>query len=485
MASIDDLIDIRKTKIAEMIGKKINPFPSTTERNKTAKEVIDNFSMTSDEKVTVAGRIMSIRPHGKITFIHIQDETSQIQLFFSEATLNESYEDIKNYLDIGDFIQGTGEIFKTKSGEITIKIETFKILTKAIRPIPSEFYGIKDEEEILRKRYLELILSPETRDLFVKRAKFISEFRNYLNSKGFLEVETPTLELVTGGAEANPFVTHHDSLDTDLYLRISLELHLKRLIVGGYEKIFEIGRVFRNEGMSRQHLQEFTMLEFYWAYANYEMLMDLIEDLYTTVIQNTFGTLEIEYEGEILNFKAPWKRIDYNEILLSKGIDLNNLKTTAEIRQKGLEIGLPDEPNAQRNRWIDRIYKKLVRAELIQPCFLINHPVDISPLAKRSYNNSQLTERFQVLVAGAELGNGFSELNDPIDQRERFEYQQKLRDAGDKEAEMMDQDFVEALEYGMPPTAGFGIGLDRIFSILTNSKSIRNVVFFPTVANNK
>ncbi|MFZ2970305.1 MAG: lysine--tRNA ligase, partial [Minisyncoccia bacterium] len=338
----------------------------------------------------------------------------------------------------------------------------------------------KDEETRYRKRYLDLIMNNDVKRLFTKRTEFINNIREFLNNNGYLEVETPVLESIPGGADAEPFITHHNKLGIDLYLRISLELHLKRLMVGGFEKIYEMGRVFRNEGMSPQHLQEFTMLEFYRAYADYEDLMKFVEDFYVAIIKKTFGTLEIKYQGNVLNFNSPWPRFDYREIVLKEsGVDIDKCPTKTDMQNICQEKGIKIDPKAGRGRLIDQLYKKLVRPKLFQPCFLINQPLDISPLAKKKDDDKTKVQRFQVLIGGSEIGNGFSELNDPIDQKERFEAQTKLRAEGDAEAQMMDEDFVEALEYGMPPTAGFGVGIDRFLAILMDQESIRDVVFFP------
>lgn len=323
-------------------------------------------------------------------------------------------------------------------------------------------------------------MNKNVRDLFLKRTEFINNIREYLNKNNYLEVETPVLENIPGGADAEPFITHHNKLNIDFYLRISLELHLKRLVVGGFEKIYEIGKVFRNEGISTQHLQEFTELEFYWAYADYEELMKFIENFYTDIIQKTFGSLEVKYKDSILNFRAPWPRVDYREIVLKEsGVDIDKYPAKKDMQKIVKEKGIKVDLKAGRGKLLDQLYKKLVRPKLIQPSFLINHPLDISPLAKKKIENETKTQRFQVLIAGMEIGNGFSELNDPIDQKERFILQDKLRKEGDAEAQMMDEDFVQALEYGMPPTAGFGVGIDRFFMVLTNQESIRDVVFFP------
>jgi lysyl-tRNA synthetase class 2 len=479
---LDELKQARLEKLERIRNAGINPYPSKSERTLTVAEALRDFDVLSESKdiVTVAGRLRTLREHGALTFADLEDQSGRLQLFFQKDTLGDArYSFLKN-VDMGDFIEAKGFLFTTNKGQKTLNAGEFKILTKSLLPLPEKWHGLTDEETRYRKRYLDLIMNEDVRELFRKRTAFIGSIREFLNAKGFMEVETPVLESVPGGAEAEPFITHHNKLDIDFYLRISLELHLKRLMVGGFEKIYEIGRVFRNEGISTQHLQEFTMLEFYWAYADYEKLMDFVEDFYTTIIGKTFGTLDIPYKGEILHFQRPWPRIDYREVIIREsGIDIDQYPTKEAMQELVKNKGIKPDPAAGRGRLIDQLYKKLVRPNLMQPCFLINHPIDISPLAKSKEDDANKVERLQVLIAGAEVGNGFSELNDPIDQRSRFLKQEELRRAGDKEAQMIDEDFVEALEYGMPPTAGFGVGIDRLLMILADQENIRDVVFFP------
>ncbi|MCK5084836.1 MAG: lysine--tRNA ligase, partial [Candidatus Pacebacteria bacterium] len=481
---INELKQARLEKLENIKKAGIAPYPAKCERTHMIKKALDNFdNFSKTEKVLIlTGRIRTIRAHGGLTFANIEDQGGQIQLFFRKDEIGEEdYKMLKN-LDIGDFIQVEGTLFTTKKEEQTLKVKNYKILTKSLLPLPEKWHGLSDEEIRYRKRHLDLIMNKNTKELFIKRTEFTNNIRNFLNGDGYLEVETPVLEAIPGGADAEPFTTHHNKLDIDLYLRISLELHLKRLLVGGFEKIYEIGKVFRNEGMSPQHLQEFTMLEFYCAYADYEDLMSFVENFYMDIIEKTFGSLEIEYQDTVLNFKAPWPRIDYREIVLKEsGVDIDLYPTKEDMQKIVKEKGIKVDPKAGRGRLIDQLYKKLVRPKLIQPSFLINQPLDISPLAKKKDDDKTKVQRIQVLIATAEVGNGFSELNDPIDQRERFVSQDKLRAEGDDEAQMMDEDFVEALEYGMPPTAGFGVGIDRLFMILTDQESIRDVVFFPTM----
>lgn len=479
---IDEIKKARLDKLEEIKKSDIDPYPSKSRRTHTAKQALDNFDDLSKSKkeISLAGRIRTIRTHGGLTFMNLEDQGGRIQLFFKRDEIGQEKYETLEVFDIGDFIQTEGILFATKRGEKTLNVRGYKILTKSLLPLPEKWHGLKDEEERYRKRYLDLIMNKDVKNLFLKRTEFVNNIREYLNENNYMEVETPVLENVPGGADAEPFITHHNKLNIDLYLRISLELHLKRLVVGGFEKIYEIGKVFRNEGVSTQHLQEFTELEFYWAYADYEDLMNFVEKFYTAVIQKTLGTLEIKYKDSVLNFKTPWPKIDYREIVLKEsGVDIDKYPTKKDMQKIVKEKGIKVDLKAGRGKLMDQLYKKLVRPKLIQPSFLVNHPLDISPLAKKQDADKTKVQRFQVLIAGAEIGNGFSELNDPIDQRERFIAQDKLRKEGDIEAQMMDEDFVKALEYGMPPAAGFGVGIDRFFMILANQESIRDTVFFP------
>lgn len=479
---IDEIKKARLDKLEEIKKLGIDPYPSKSQRTHTIEKALGNFDSISQDKkeIFLVGRIRTMRVHGGLTFMDIEDQSGKIQLLLKNDEISKEAYGFINNLDIGDFLEAKGVLFKTKKGEKTLNVKGYKILAKSLLPLPEKWHGLKDEEERYRKRYLDLIMNKEVKKLFIKRAEFIKNIRNYLDKSGYMEVETPVLESVPGGADAEPFITHHNKLDVNFYLRISLELHLKRLLVGGFEKIYEIGKVFRNEGTSTQHLQEFTELEFYWAYADYKDLMKFIEDFYTAIIQKTFGSLEIKYENYTLSFKTPWPKIDYREIVLKEsGVDIDKHLTKEDMQKIVREKGIKVDPKAGRGRLIDQLYKKLIRPKLIQPSFLINHPLDISPLAKKKDNDYTKTQRFQILIAGAEIGNGFSELNDPIDQEERFEAQAVLRQAGDREAQMMDEDFIQALEYGMPPAAGFGVGIDRFFMILANQESIRDTVFFP------
>ncbi len=479
-ATNNDEYATRLQKLQQIRASGVDPYPATWHVSHTLAQAA---ALSSGAKgLRLAGRLISIRRMGKLSFAHLRDASGQLQVAVRSQELAADQATLwSESVDVGDFVGISGELFTTKTGELTVQARELTLLSKTLRPLPEKWHGLKDLELRLRKRYLDLTANPGIRELFIKRAKLISALRAYLDGHGFVEVETPVLELIPGGADAKPFVTHHETLNLDLYLRISLELHLKRLVVGGFDRVYEIGKVFRNEGMSPQHLQEFTELEFYAAYHDAESLMRLVEDLYATVIKSSFGTLQVPWETTTLNFQPPWPRLDYRTaIQQSAGGDIltaSDDQLLAVLRKLRAE----DASGLGRGRLIDLLFKKAVRPTLIQPTFLVNHPVIISPLAKRRSDAPEMAERFQVLAAGSEIGNGFSELNDPVDQRERFRQQAALRAAGDDEAQMMDEDFVEALEHGLPPTAGFGVGIDRLLMLLTNSASIREVGLFPTM----
>lgn len=476
---IDEFIKERKRKTEILKNAGVNPYPTLFKRSFSVGDLLNNFSKIekAGKKVFIAGRIRALRDQGKILFADVEDFSSKIQIVIKKYDLK-NFSVLKSCLDVGDFVGISGRLFKTKKGEKSVEVVSAQILTKSLRPIPSDFYGIEDFEVRLRKRYLDTILNKDTRDLFVRKTKFWKSVREYLDGENFLEVETPVLEATPGGAEAEPFVTHHNALDEDFYLRISLEISLKKIMVGGFEKIYEIGRIFRNEGIDAEHLQDYTQLELYWAYADYNELMKFIEKMYKFVIKKTFGSLKLDFNDKKIDWSKKWKVIDYCKIFKEKNNGLDPLTATKDVLVKrAKELGAKIDPTMGNGRLIDLIYKKSVRPFLIEPCFLINPPALIEPLAKRSLKNPEVVERFQVLAYGTELGKGFSEANDPQDQRERFEDQMKLRNQGDVEAQMLDEDFLEALEYGMPPTAGFGLS-ERLFSVLAQ-KPIREMVFFP------
>jgi len=481
MDPLENLRQIRLNKLVALRKAGIDPYPSKFDRTYTIAQA---RKLPLGAKVKIAGRIMGQRTHGGIVFFDLFDSTDKIQLLFSKEKLGTKNFNIISNFDLGDFLGIEGQLFRTKAGELTVEVSSFTLLAKSLRPLPSEWYGLKDAETRLRKRYLDLIFNPNLKEIFFKKSLFWTNVREYLKDRGFLEVETPALEQIPGGADARPFLTHHYAQDIDLYLRISLELHLKRLIVGGFEKIFEIGRVFRNEGMDAEHLQDYTQLEFYWAYVDYEMLMNFVEDFYKKVIQDTFNTKITIFQGKKINWGKKWPRIEYFEVFKKyTGQNLSELETEEDVRSFAQKKGLETKKYQGKGKIIDLIYKKFVRPNLIQPAFLINHPIEVSPLAKKIPGDETKVQRFQVLACGSELGNGFSELNDPLDQRKRFEEQSKLRARGDQEAQMMDEDFLEALEYGMPPCAGFGMS-ERLFAYLVD-KPMREVVFFPILKPKK
>ena len=476
---LEELRKIRLEKLEKIKKLGVDPYPAQSKHQQTVAQALKMMG----KKVAVAGRIMAMRGHGGIQFFDLRDESGKIQLVFKKDQLSAKSLKLIALLDIGDFLAAQGEVFKTQAGETSVQVADFQLLTKSLRPLPSSWYELKDIEERFRRRYVDLIMNPVVREMFVKKTKFWTAAREYLVEHGFLEVETPVLEAIPGGADARPFMTHQQALDADFYLRISLELHLKRLIVGGYEKIFEIGRIFRNEGMDAEHLQDYTQMEFYWAYADYHNLMDFLEGFYKYMVKETTGNLITVRNGRKIDWSKKWPKIDYRQIFREK-IKLDPLDANKEeLFEKAKSLKLSPEKFLGKGRLIDLIYKRVVRPTIINPSFLINLPVEVSPLAKREVENPTLTQRVLVMAGGTELGNGFSELNDPLDQQKRFEEQQKLREAGDQEAQMYDRDFVEALEYGMPPTAGFGLS-ERVFAFLMG-KPMRECVFFPMMRSSK
>jgi lysyl-tRNA synthetase class 2 len=483
MSRQDEIVNERLRKLKELRAQKINPYPARCEVKDLAVELQEKFKKlkngeSSKEHAKIAGRITAIRDIGKIIFVVVQDGSGKIQVNLQEKeTPDEVIKFFKKYADAGDFFGFEGTILRTQRGELSILAKKLEILSKSILPLPEKFHGIQDEEVRLRKRYLDIITNPEIHELFIKKAKFWNTIRNFLLERDFLEVETPVLENVPGGAEAKPFITHHNALNTEVYLRISSELWLKRLMVAGYPKVFEIGRIFRNEGMDMEHLQDYTQMEFYWAYADYNDGMKLVEELYKKIAKEVFGTLKFKIKEFEVDLSKKWEIYDYVDTI-KKMTKINVLKASlSEIEAKLAELKVDyDRHGFNLNRGIDALWKHC-RRNIAGPGFLINVPVSIEPLAKRMESNPEVVERFQVILAGSELGKGFSELNDPIDQMHRFGEQQKLREAGDTEAQMTDSEFVEALKYGMPPTCGFGIS-ERLFSYMAN-KPIRECVIFP------
>ncbi len=468
-------------KLKRLRENGINPYSHTQyARTHTLSELRERFDELQGQAVRVAGRIMMLRHHGRISFASLQDASGRLQLMAREDQLGkERYLHFVD-LDVGDIIGAHGILTKSRTGEISVDISEFTLLAKALRPMPEKWHGVKNVETRYRYRYLDLIANPSSRDVFIKRAQIIRAIREFMDERGFIEVETPMMHPIPGGALARPFMTHHNALDMDLYLRIAPELYLKRLIVGGFEKVYEIGRNFRNEGISPRHNPEFTMMEVYWAYVDYEAIMRLTEELIHYVSERVLGTSKITYQGSEIDLSPPWARKNlFDAILEHTGVDFTTIRTDDEARAVADELGLEVLPTDDRGRIIDEVLKKRVAPNLIQPTFLIGYPVEISPLAKRSQQDPSLTERFQAFIGGLEIANAFSELNDPIEQRERFEEQMRRREAGDEEAHQMDWDFVRALEYGMPPTGGLGVGIDRLVMLLTDSPSIRDVILFP------
>jgi lysyl-tRNA synthetase, class II len=476
---LEDIIAFRKKKLQAFLEAGQNPYPSHTGRTHSNSQPLEQFDALQGQSLTLVGRIRSLRAMGKLTFIHIEDGTGRIQVLLKADDLGEEkFKFFNDNFDLGDFVEVTGTLFKTKTEEKTLQAKGYKILAKALLPLPSEHYGLEDPELKLRKRYLDILLDPETKHLFIKKNKFWASMRNFLENEGFLELQMPVLESTPGGAEAEPFVTHHNALDRDFFLRISLELPLKKMLVAGYEKVFEIGRIFRNEGMSATHLQDYTQIEFYWAYADFGQLMQFCQEMYQHVIKETFGLLQIASEGQMCDWSGDWKKVDYIK-LFEEHTNLNlEQATDNDLKKYATAQHIPLEDHAQRGRMIDVIFKQIrVKIGWDKPVFLINQPLELEPLAKRDEKNPKVVQRMQIIAYGTELGKGFGELNDPTDQRARFEMQMKLREAGDKEAQMLDEDYLEAMEYGMPPAAGFGVS-ERLFSMLAG-KPIRETVVFP------
>lgn len=479
---LNELQKMRREKLEELYSMGIEPYGEKFEPQQKTNEINDSFEEYENKSVVVAGRIMAKRGHGKAGFLNIKDFNGQIQVYGRKDTLGDDNYELFQRFDVGDMIGVEGVVFRTQKGEISIKANKVTILAKSLQPLPEKWHGLKDVELRYRQRYVDLIVNQEVMDTFVKRSKIVKTIRNYLEGKGFYEVETPMMQPISGGASARPFITHHNTLDMDLFLRIAPELYLKRLIVGGFEKVFEINRNFRNEGISTKHNPEFTMLELYEAYSDYEGMMELTENLVAHVAKEVLGSTIIQYQGVTIDLTPQWTRSTMTDLVKEyTGIDflpLNEEQALEVAKEKGL--------NTNKGSWtwgkiVNWFFEEFVEEKLIQPTFVIGHPKDISPLAKSQKEDPRLTYRFEGFIYGRELCNAFSELNDPIDQRQRFEGQVDEREAGDDEAHMMDEDFVTALEYGMPPTGGLGIGIDRLIMLLTDSSSIRDVLLFPTL----
>ena len=482
---INHLMQIRRDKLKELQEQGKDPYQITKfDRTNTAGEIKANYEAFEQKDVTVAGRIIAKRIMGKASFCTIQDCDAKIQSYVSINDLGEeSYKAFKTW-DIGDIIGITGFVFKTRTEEISVHAKEVTLLSKSLRPLPEKFHGLKDPDLRYRQRYTDLIVNPEVKETFILRSKIISKIREILNEKGYLEVETPILNTISGGATAKPFITHHNALNIDMYLRIALELNLKRLIVGGFDKVYELGRVFRNEGMDIRHNPEFTMLELYASYQDYHDMMDITEEIFSRTAKEVLGTTKINYQGQDIDLVPGWKRISMiDSIKEVTGIDFNEIKTDEEAvhlaKERNIEI--PDKTKETRGDVISLFFDEYVEKTLIQPTFVYDYPVEISPLAKKSVKDPRLTERFEAFIGGREYGNAFSELNDPIDQYERFKKQVEAREAGDEEAGMMDEDYIQALEIGLPPTGGLGIGVDRLVMLLTDCSSIRDALLFPTM----
>ncbi|MNH94497.1 Lysine--tRNA ligase [compost metagenome] len=484
---VSELLQIRRDKLDELRALGIDPFGQKYERTHNAGDILQKYDALSKEEleeqaveVRIAGRIMAKRGMGKASFAHIQDLSGKIQIYVRKDTVPEVKYDAFDLLDLGDIVGVSGEVFKTKTGETSIKVRDLEVLSKSLYPLPDKYHGLKDVELRYRQRYVDLIINPEVQQTFILRSRIIQSMRRYLDSLGYLEVETPTLHSIAGGAAARPFITHHNALDMELYMRIAIELHLKRLIVGGLEKVYEIGRVYRNEGISTRHNPEFTMIELYEAYADYKDIMALTENLVAHIAQEVLGTQTIQYQGQDVDLRPAWRRVSMVDAVKEvTGVDFSVQMTNEEAHRLAQEHKVPVEKHMTFGHILNAFFEHFVEETLIQPTFITGHPVEISPLAKKNEADPRFTDRFELFIVAREHANAFTELNDPIDQRQRFEDQLKEREQGNDEAHEMDDDFIRALEYGMPPTGGLGIGIDRLVMLLTDSASIRDVLLFP------
>lgn len=484
---LNDQLIVRREKLQALREKGLDPFGERFERTHLTSDLKSEFQEVSKEdlqerevEVKIAGRIMTKRGKGKAGFAHIQDLEGQIQIYVRKDMVGDEQYELFTMSDIGDIVAIIGTVFKTKVGELSIRVKQFIVLSKALRPLPDKFHGLKDIEQRYRQRYVDLIVNPDVKEIFLLRSKIIQSMRRYLDNQGYLEVETPMMHTIPGGAAARPFVTHHNALDMDLYMRIAIELHLKRLIVGGFEKVYEIGRVFRNEGISTRHNPEFTMIELYEAYADYEDIMELTENLIAHIAEEVLGTTTITYGDYEVDLKPKWTRLHMVDAIKQYvGVDFWGDISDEEARQLAKEHGVEITDMMTYGHIVNEFFEQLVEEKLIQPTFIYGHPVEISPLAKKNKLDPRFTDRFELFIVAREHANAFTELNDPIDQRKRFEAQVKERAQGNDEAHHMDEDFLESLEYGMPPTGGLGIGIDRLVMLLTNAPSIRDVLLFP------
>ena len=483
--NLSQLTKVRRDKLRELQESGNDPFQITKyEVNNDSANIKANFDALEGSEVSIAGRLMSKRGMGKVSFCDLQDKSGRIQLYARKDEMDEAeYNRFKKF-DIGDIVGVKGVVFRTQRGEMSVRVETVTLLSKSLLPLPEKFHGLTNTELRYRQRYVDLIVNPEVKRTFVLRSQFVKHVRDFLDGRGYMEVETPVLNTISGGATARPFITHHNTLDIDMYLRIATELPLKRLIVGGMDRVYEIGRIFRNEGMDPKHNPEFTTVELYEAYADFNDMMDLFEDLLTSAAQKLLGTYQLEWQGEQIDLTPGWPRLPMHEAVKQyTGLDFMAITSDEEAvaAAKSIGVELPETADPTWGNALYEVFDQKVEEKLIQPTFITMHPVDVSPLAKRSPKDPRLTERFELFICRSEMGNAFSELNDPIDQRQRFQKQVELRDKGDDEAGMMDEDFITALEYGLPPTGGLGIGIDRCVMMLTNSDSIREVILFPTM----
>ncbi|MCU5080898.1 lysine--tRNA ligase [Bacillus cereus] len=486
---LNDQLIVRREKLHNLREQGIDPFGKRFERTNSTTDLVSLYGEFSKEEleekeiaVSIAGRIMTKRGKGKAGFAHVQDLHGQVQIYVRKDAVGDDEYELFKTADLGDLVGIEGKVFKTNVGELSVKATGFTLLTKSLRPLPDKYHGLKDVEQRYRQRYLDLITSMESRETFVTRSKIIREMRRYLDDNGYLEVETPMMHAIAGGASARPFTTHHNALDMELYMRIAIELHLKRLIVGGLEKVYEIGRVFRNEGVSTRHNPEFTMIELYEAYADYKDIMKLTEDMVAHIAKKVLGTTTIQYGDYEINLEPEWTRLHMVDAIKQySGADFWNLMSVEEARELAKEHNVEIKDTMEVGHIINEFFEQKVEDKLIQPTFIYGHPVEISPLAKKNDEDPRFTDRFELFIVAREHANAFTELNDPIDQKERFEAQLKEREQGNDEAHMMDDDYIEALEYGMPPTGGLGIGIDRLVMLLTNAPSIRDVLLFPAM----
>jgi lysyl-tRNA synthetase class 2 len=493
MDDYNEIILQRMRKLDDLKTSGINPYPNDIPVTHTTGDVVKNWGGLTDpelkasqEVVSLAGRVMAIRKFGKSTFVVIQDRSGTIQLFLQKDALGEKFEFFKEYVDIGDFLWARGTVFRTKTKELTVQAADIRLVGKSLRPLPEKWHGLTDVETRYRQRYLDLIVNKDVRERFEKRTKIISFFRNYLTDRGYVEVETPMMQPIPGGAAARPFATHHNALDIDLYLRIAPELYLKRLLVGGFERVFEINRNFRNEGISTQHNPEFTMLEFYQAYATFEDLMVLTENMVSSLVEMLCGSTKVLYQGTEIDFSPPWERITMKEAIAKySGEAIDDVEDRETLISIASRHSVNVDIRASTGKIMSDLYEGIVESKLEGPIFVYEYPLEVSPLSRKNASDDTIVDRFELIIFGREIANAFSELNDPIDQKERFLSQLKERERGDLEAHMMDEDFIKALEYGMPPAAGEGIGIDRLTMLLTDSPSIRDVILFPLLRPEK